>query len=164
MPLYKGYWYTVRSDGSDGVISTADSDLADDGKTWENLRDNLQDESYEVPKEAGQIELAFTCKNADTDTFTAVVYAAREGGDIEYVCTATGTSGAQETGASTPRYYCDTLASTSDRWASDVFYIDADDNDGMSKIVFDLRERKWVIVLFTSISTGDNVKALISWA
>ena len=165
MSQLKAKWYKVRNDGTDGVISSADSDLTGAQKTWDYFTANHRDvKAKTVPLDVDQVELAFACKNADTDTFTAVVYACRESGDIEFVCTVAGTAGSQQTNDSTPRFYADTFASTSDRWPSDVFYIDSQGNNGIAKIVFDLRERRHVIVLFTAISGSDNVEAIMSWA
>jgi len=175
MSQLKTKWYVMRKDASNGIISTADAALTSAQKKWSYLRDTLSTSeidglSYRVPRSADQVEIAFTCKNADTDTFTAVIYAAREKGDLEFVCSLNGTAGAQESDGAfegddytTTRYYADTFASTADRWPADVFYIDAAGNDGIGKVVFDLRERRHVVCLFTAISANDDVRPIISW-
>ena len=150
------------------TLSSNDTDLTASQKTWAYFETNFKPsvtvikKSSQLPRGAKIAEIIFDHKNADSDTATFIIYAYREGGPAEFVCTGVLTAGAQETDDSTARYYADTIATFSERWPKAVEPADASANNGVAKVAFDPLERKFILCLFTVISSSDDVRAKIA--
>ncbi|MHC4364800.1 MAG: hypothetical protein ACYSTJ_04955 [Planctomycetota bacterium] len=147
------------------TVSSADSDLTASTKTWATFistyhpRSSTNKPAIQLPSQANRITVIFDHKNANTDTATFIIYAYREGGPAEYVCSSTLTAGAQETDDATTRYYADTIGTVTDRWPETLTESDSGGNNGVAKITFDARGYKYLLCLFTAISTNDDVRA-----
>ena len=150
------------------AAASADSDLTDAQKDWDYFAANLtQDDglSKDIPVTANFVQIIFDHSNAGDDTATFVIYATKDKGPIEFVCSGNLLSGAQETSDTTPRYYCDTIGDSAwaARWPKEVGLSDNAGNDGVAKINFDALGYQHIICLFTAISSSDDVRAKITW-
>ncbi len=156
--------YTILRD----TLSSNDTDLTDAQKTWAYFDTNFKPsvtvvgKSSQLPRGAKVVEIIFDHKNANTDTATFILYAYRDGGPAEFVCTGVLTAGAQKNDDSTARYYADTINTTVDRWVRAVEFVDAGGNNGVARVAFDPFERKYILCLFTAISSSDDVRAKIA--
>jgi hypothetical protein len=174
------YWWFAETRHSKYVtlrdtLATADTDLADDEKTWAHFGTNYSTDcvapdvdgnalmSWKAPDSANAVTVIFDHKNADADTATFILYAYREKGPAEFVCSGSLTAGAQANDDATARYYADTIASFVQRWIQTVAQTDAGGNDGVAKVSFDLCGYSRVLCLFDDISANDNVRAKIAW-
>ncbi len=150
------------------AAASVDSDLTASQKDWGYFTANLtQDDkrSKDIPVSANFVQIIFDHSNAANDTATVVIYACKTKGPVEFVCSGNLLSGAQETNDTTARYYCDTIGDTSwaARWSKEVGLSDNAGNDGVAKINFDALGYQHIICLFTAISSGDDVRAKITW-
>ena len=152
------------------TVSTADSDLTASTKTWAYFAANLRPENGGIGVKTdpmhNQVTIIFDFKNVDADTATFKIYAYREGGPAEIVCASTSNAlvaGKQQTDDATTRFYADTTGTITDKWPATVSASDTGGGDGVAKITFDLRGYKYLLCLFTAISTGDNVRAKIAY-
>ena len=151
-------WATVRS-----TVSAAESDINDVEKTWDYYRANLTEGagySFYVPDRA-IVEVAFTHKNADSDTASFVIYGYKTNGDAAFVCSGACTAGAMASNGG--RYYCDTIGTQVERWPGALEFVDEDGDDGMARVVFDACDYRYFVILFTAVSTSDNVQAQATW-
>jgi hypothetical protein len=119
--------------------------------------------AIELDPRHNQATVIFDHKNADTDTATFIIYAYREGGPAEQVCTSTLTSGKAQTDDATTRYYADTIGTVTDTWPATVSESDSGGSDGVAKITFDIRGYKYLLCFFTAISANDDVRARIAF-
>lgn len=159
----------------DTLADTAvDTDLTGAQKTWAHFASNYSTDAYvdkdanegkswRVHKKANAAIVIFDCKNVDADTFTFILYAYRNGGPAEFVCSGNGQSGKNKTDDATARYYADTITSLTQRWYKTVSPVDAGANDGVAKVCFDLCGADRLLCLFTVISSGDDVRARVAY-
>ena len=156
--------YTILRD----TLSSNDTDLTDAQKTWAYFETNFKPSVTVVgkasllPRGSRMAEVTFDHSNANSDTASFIIYAYREGGPAELVCSGNLVAGAQETDDSTTRYYADTIDTTVDRWVRAVEFVDAGGNNGVARVAFDPFERKYILCLFTVISSSDDVRAKIA--
>ena len=147
------------------TVDTEVSDLTASQKKLSYFAANLTEAkgiSKKIPARANSVQIIFDHKNANTDTATVVIYACKEKGPVEFVCTVPLTSGAQETNDATARYYCDGFGTLAQRWITTVS-VSGEDNDGIAKLNFDACGYKHIICLFTAISENDDVRAWITF-
>lgn len=156
-------YYTLRS-----AVSSADTDLTASERTWTYFAANLHESlgtnlSKEIPATANSVQIIFDFATANTDTATFVLYACKDKGPIEYVCTGNLIAGDQETDDATTRYYCDTIGDTSwtDKWIKTIGLSDSG-NNRIARINFDACGYKHIICLFTAIGSGSAI-AKITW-
>lgn len=147
------------------TLSSNDTDLTDAQKTWAHFLANYHPDvatkkSSRIPRGAKLAEITFD-HTTEAETATFIIYAYREGGPAEFVCTGALTAGAQETDDPTTRYYADTIGSTADRWVKAVEFVDAGGDDGVARVAFDPFEHKYILCLFTVIS-ANAVRAKIA--
>lgn len=124
-------------------------------------------ESQEGRDNAVQFTFSF---NDNAGTATVAIYGIKYGESaanklytpLEPICVYSLTAGTQETGDSTARYYADTAVESADYWGN-VEAMDASGDNGVSKIMFDGRGYYAFVVLFTAISSGDNVSCYASY-
>jgi len=151
------------------TVSSADTDLAADTKTWATFVSTYHPESgssaiaIKTDPRHNQATIIFDHKNVDTDTASFIIYAYREGGPAEKVCDSTLISGKQQTDDSTARFYADTIGTLTSVWPATVAESDSAGADGVAKITFDLRGYKYLLCLFTALSSGDNARAWIAY-
>lgn len=150
------------------LTANVDTDLTSAQKDWDYFAANLTESdgySKEIPSSANFVQIIFDHLTANTHTATAIIYAVKDKGPVEYVCSANLLAGAQETSGATPRYYCDTIGDSTwvDRWPKAVGLSDNSGNNGVAKINFDALGAKHIICLFTAISAGSSVRAKITW-
>ena len=152
------------------TVSTADSDLGVATKKWSTFVSTYQPSldgtsgiAVRLDSTTNRVTIIFDHKNVDADTATFVIYAYREGGPAEYVCSSTLLSGKQQTDDATTRFFADTIGTLTQRWPSSVSESDSAAADGVAKITFDTRGYKYLLCLFTAISAGDNVRAWIAY-
>ena len=151
------------------TVSTADTDLAAATKKWSTFVSTYHPDSgssgiaVKTDPMHNQVTIIFDHSNVDADTATFVIYAYREGGPAEKVCTSTLLSGKQQTNDSTARFYADTIGTLTSTWPATVAESDSAGGDGVAKITFDLRGYKYLLCLFTVISASDDVRAKIAY-
>ncbi len=140
------------------TVSSADSDLGVATKKWSTFVSTYHPKSgssgiaIETDPRHNQVTIIFDHKNVDTDTATFVLYAYRDGGPAEKICTSTLISGKQQTDDATTRFYADTIGTVTSTWPATVAESDSGGGDGVAKITFDLRGYKYLLCLFTVIS------------
>ncbi len=94
--------------------------------------------------------------SGDITSATIVIYAARNGGPAEKVCSIVAVPGAQVVGvnpidgAADPRVYADTLTVTG-VWYDDIKTADKAGGDGVAKAMFDLLGRQYLLAVVTEI-------------
>jgi hypothetical protein len=151
------------------TVSSADTDLAAATKKWSTFVSTYHPESgsaktaYRVLPRHNRATIIFDHKNVDADTATFVIYAYREGGPAEKVCTSTLQSGKQQNNDATTRFYADTIGTVTSTWPATVSESDSAGGDGVAKITFDMRGYKYLLCLFTVISANDDVRAKIAF-
>lgn len=164
-------WHILRDTLADG---SEDTDLSKTTKTWANFVATYSTEisghagmSKKLPKGANAVNICFDFNGkAATESANFKIYAYCPMGPAEFVCSATvSTSDAnvQETDDSTTRYYGDAITTPVQYWPATVATVDAASNNGVAKICFDACGRRHILCLFDAISTGDDVRAKISW-
>lgn len=164
---YQSKWRKLRD-----TVSSADSDLTASTKSWNTFATTYHPtagtgkQAVELMPEDKYVSICFDFKNADTDTCACTVYAYREGGCAEFIFSIdTVTAGNQESDldhTETTRYFGDTIGTITQRWqtgSSAVTEADSGGSNGVAKADFDARGYKYLLILFTTISTGDNVRA-----
>ena len=104
------------------------------------------------------IEIAWTM-GADAQSCAVNVFAARKGGDIVKVYTATITAGKQV--STDLRYWVDTIASATDTWISTVKEVDIGGADRQSRIVLDTCGYESFFCQYTGLSS-ESVRAYYS--
>ena len=114
--------------------------------------------AYHPEPSMNAIEIAWTM-NADAKTCTVTVFAARRGGDIVKVYTATVTAGKQVSTDSL--YWVDTIASGTDTWITTVTKVDFGGADRMSRIVLDTCGYDSFFCQYTAISS-ESIRAYYS--
>jgi len=168
--------------GTDSTpISTADTGLTATTKNWSTFKTVYHPKSgssgiaVELTENENRVIICFDFKNADDDTAAFQLWGYREGFPGEFVCSSTEVlAGSQESDgmsdhlgiAATTRYFGDTIATLTQRYyggSSAVEIIDCTTgNNGIGRIKFDTQGLKYLLLLFTSISTSDNVRAWMS--
>ena len=152
------------------VVTAAVSDLAAGTKTWATFKSTYHPKpptygiAVEIPPTWNKLILCFDFENVDADTAVATIYLYTEDGPAEFVCqTGTITAGAQESDfTSTTRYFGDTIATITQRFvggSAAVEVIDGSGNNGVAKLKFDAVGYKYILCLFISLSTNDEVRA-----
>ncbi len=163
------------------TVSSADSDLTATTKNWETFLSTYHPGyktagvAIEITENENRAIVCFDHLNADTDTAALTIYAYREGFPAEFVCSIdTITAGNQESDGhpdgrgidTTIRYFADTIGTITQRWlggSSTVEESDSGGNNGIAKLKFDTHGYKYLLILFTTISSSDNVRAWISF-
>lgn len=159
------------------TVSTADTDLTASTKSWANFITNHHPPSgtgalaIKLEERDNKAIVMFDHKNADTDTAALTIYGYREGFPAEFICSVdTITAGDQESiyplSATTTRYFADTVGTITQRWiggSGTVEEVDSGGNNGMAKLKFDTYGIKYLLILFTTISANDDVRAFISF-
>lgn len=143
-------WGTARS-----AVAAAESDLTPANSRW---ADRPAEKCYTLRNVCKAVELAFRGNdNAATGSFS--IYTYRRGGDAQLVCTGTVVIGNME--ATKGGYYADDITVTGDysRGKVDCYGVRA---DGMALLSFDPAGAEELLVLFTSVSEGDNLSVDIS--
>jgi hypothetical protein len=171
-PIAQLPWMPLR-----GVVSSADTDLAAATKTWATFVSTYHPTggssaiAVRIPRTCRDIAICFDHKNADDDTAAVSLYGYREGGPAEFICSIdTITAGDQESDLGSPstnRYFCDTIGTVTERHviypnptgATATVEVDGGGNNGVAKLYFASRGFKYLLCLFTTISTNDNVRA-----
>lgn len=155
------------------AAASVDTDLTATQKTWAHFVTNYSTDScrdvtgnpgksWKVPLGANAALVTFDFNdNAGTATF--ILYAYRERGPAEFICTSTLIAGAQTTDDSTARYYADTVGTVTQRWLQTVYKVDAAGNDGVAKMAFDLSGADRLLCLFTVIKAADDVRARVAY-
>ena len=111
-------------------ITATASALADDEKTLAHI----PSDAFQIGEKFNNMEIRITGKFKDR-TGNLYLYAARVDDDLCLLGSASITVGAQvSTGG---RYYVDTMTQT-DRWITEVRFVDVGANNGMSRVVFDV--------------------------
>jgi len=153
------------------TVSSADTDLAAATKTWATFVSTYHPTSgssgiaKEIRPRENKLVICFDFKNANTDTAACSIYMYTEGGPAEFVCSVdTITAGAQQSDfTSTTRYFGDTIGTMTQRFlggSGAVEEVDSAGNDGVAKLhITDAKGYKYILILFTTISSGDNVRA-----
>lgn len=145
------------------AVSSADSDLTSTTKKWSTFASSYHPESstpkaVKLPDMCHNISIIFDFATANTDTAALTLYAYREKGPAEFVCSIdTITAGAQANNDSTTRYYVDTIGTITQRWhggTSAVSEVDSGGNDGVAKLTFNTYGVKYLLCLFTTIGSG----------
>ncbi len=111
------------------VISSEEA-LTDTQKTAARLASEIV---YPIPELMNNMEVRIS-SNDSSASGTAYFYTAKDNDDIVLLGSSAITAGNQL--ASSNKFYIDTMTLT-DRWITEVKKVDADGNDGMSRIVFD---------------------------
>jgi hypothetical protein len=154
-------------------VSASESDLTAAQKSWAyflaNLDPKLGDASskaVEIAPQETNIEIMWDFKNANSDTAGISLYGYRDGGPAQFICSIdTITAGAQENGEETVRYFGDTIGTITQRWngAGDaVTEVDSGGNNGVATIRFHRQGLKYLLMLVTAVSAGDNVRAFFT--
>jgi hypothetical protein len=168
-------WMPLR-----GIISTADSDLTASTKTWATFVSTYHPSQPTsgvaklIPAGIKHISICFDHKNADTDTAAVSIYVYKQGGPAEFVCSIdTITAGEQQSDLGNPaatRYFCDTIGSITQRFiaypnptgVTGVIETDSSGSNGVAKLDFDTYDYKFILCLFTAISSSDDVRAFFT--
>ena len=163
------------------TVSTADTDLTATTKSWGTFKSTYHPRSgsskiaIPVNERDNKAIVCFDHKNANTDTASFTIYAYRQGFPAEFVCSVdTITAGDQVSDgvldsfgtATTNRYFADTIATITQRWiggSGSVEEIDSAGNNGVAKLKFDTYGYSFLLILFTTISASDDVRAWISF-
>jgi len=152
-------------------VATADTDPNSSQRTLAYYTANLTDKDY-VPRNddlslvsfANYLQMTFTFNDASA-TGVVTVYAIRHSSGVlsplEPVCSYTILAGSQQAGETTERYWADQATVVSNPWSC-VLY-DNGGTDGVLKIQFDTRGYWAFVVLFTTVSSGDNISAYASY-
>ncbi len=112
------------------TVSATESALGNAEKTAAQLANETV---YDIPELMNSMEVRISSNNSSASG-TAYFYAAKSEDDIVLLGSSAITIGNQV--ASSSKFYVDTMTLT-DRWITEVKRVDADGNDGMSRIVFD---------------------------
>lgn len=164
-----------------GTVSSgsADGDLTAATKTWATFVSTYHPISGSSPIAAelseydNRITIIFDFENVDADTAAVIIYLYKKGGPAEFVCDiATLTAGAQESdlveggklsdASVTNRFFCDKFTTLTQRWPTTVGQTEHEENNGVAKLTFDTRGYKYILCLFTAISSNDSVRAWFS--
>lgn len=148
-------------------VSSADTDLTATTKNWATFLSTYHPRSgssgiaVELRPIENRLTVIFDFATANSDTAAASLYAYKEGGPAEFICSiATLTAGNQESdivgGGSTTRYFCDTITAPTQRWPNTVGRADYEGDNGMAKLTFDARGYKYLLCLFTTIGSGST--------
>lgn len=162
------------------TVSTADQDLTASTSSWATFKSVYHPISgsakiaIPLSEADNRAVICFDFKN-NNDEVIAVIYAYRQGFPAEFVCSTTGiTAGTQISDgvedargvATVSRYFGQAIGSLTQAWiggSSSVEVVDASSANRVSKIKFDTYGYSFIMVLFTTISGTDNVRAWISF-
>ncbi len=111
---------------------------------------NIPADAFLVPEAMNNMEMRFKATGVDGVAGTAHVYGARENDDVCHIGDAAITAGLQL--ATDNNRYIDTIILT-DKWITEVKKADADGNDGLSRIAFDVSGYDLVFVTITYTDT-----------
>lgn len=142
------------------TVTVADSDLTTTTSTWATFLSTYHPslttpKSVKIPQECTEIDLIFDFAAADTDTAALSLYAYREDGDAELVCSIdTITAGAMKTNDGTARYYADTIGTVTSAWPATITETDSAAGNRMAKLTFNTRGYRYLMCLFTTIGAG----------
>lgn len=169
------------------TVSSADTDLTATTKNWSTFKSVYHPQSgssaiaIPLTENDNRAVVCFDHLNADTDTAALTIYAYRQGFPAEFVCSVdTITAGDQESDASvdangvadargvaaTTRFFSDTIGTIIQAWiggSSSVAEIDSGAANRVAKLTFDTYGYSFLLILFTTISSSDNVRAWISF-
>lgn len=165
LETHQSEWALLRN-----TVANASTDSDLDGTatppttTWSYFGTSLESISWEAKRKTNGVTIKFDTK-ADNETATCTIYAYKVKGDAERVCEANLIGGACKTGDSTTRYHVDTIGDSTwtPTWYDTIKLVDAGGNDRIAKMSFDLCGYSHVLCLFTTIGSGHDVRAWISY-
>ena len=111
-----------------------------------------------------QVEIYCDFKNVDTDTCGISVYGYADGGPAQLMfstASAQITAGKAQNGEETVRFFGDTISTVTSVPATEFTERNGGATDDVASIQFDARSFKYILLLVTAISTGDNVRWFI---
>lgn len=141
-------YYLVRAPVDHGD-NTPDTALAETTSQWADFSSTWVTKSYRVPTAAKTIAFTFA-STTDGDAATIIVYAWRQNGPAEYVCSYDLVAGTLDTDDSTALNYIDTMTLVSDRWPKTTWTADADGNNGVAKLCMNTCGARYFTVLVTA--------------
>jgi len=113
-----------------------------------------------------KVVICFDFLNKDADTCAFSLYGYAQDGPAEFICSVTtSTAGNQESDLGSPstnRFFMDTMGTVTQRFiggSSAVSTVDGGGNNGVAKLRFDAVGYKYLLLLFTAVSSSDNVRA-----
>ena len=161
------------------TVSTGESDLTATTRSWGTFKSTYHprggSSAIAIPlaEADNRAVVCFDFLNND-DEVIAVIYAYRQGFPAEFVCSTTGiTAGTQISDgvedsfgtAETNRFFGGAIGTLTQAWiggSSSVAIVDSGSNR-VAKITFDTYGYSFLLILFTTISSSDNVRAWISF-
>ena len=170
--------YRLFRDTVDQATDGVDTDLTASTKSWANFVTNHHPSSgsgakaIKLEERDNKAIIVFDFENIDADTAGCTIYGYREGWPAEFICSInTITAGNQESiyplSATTTRYFADNIGTITQAWIGGSSSVEEVDSAGtanrMAKIKFDTYGVKYLLILFTSISANDSVRAFITF-
>jgi len=143
------------------TVSSADSNLTTTTSKWSTFLSSYHPDlaapkAARIPQDCTEIDIIFDFA-ADADTAALSLYAYREGGDAELVCTIDTITGGQMV-TNDGRYYGDTIGTVTSTWPSTITETDSAGSNRMAKLTFDTRGYRYLLPLFTSLGAGSTVR------
>lgn len=144
-------WFTSRKD-----IAAADTSPGVTARKYAALISK----AFSLPEWCNAVEVAFRF-SGNTDTQNYEVWAAKENGDFEFVCSGVATAGTQT--ASKGGFWAKAITVVTSLWASQPKSTDVTGNNGIAKLVLDACGRKhWYVIGTAAVSEGHTFSVEVS--